>query len=144
MEDAPEVGQTEIPNSPTSENNGRTEIDKSPTRSKTGRPSRSTPEPAKWTIRGIEPETRRIIEKAADRSGKTLGQFFNDELREAASNLLKKGNQVPARPEDLVVDLFEKLRSELKAEQADELKTIREALERRPASLREWIFGKRS
>jgi hypothetical protein len=99
-------------------------------------------EPAKWTIRGIEPETRLVIEKAATRSGKTLGQFFNAELREAATNVLKKGDQPPARPEDLVGDLVEKLKAELQVSQATELQSIREAIDRRPASLREWIFGK--
>jgi hypothetical protein len=83
-----------------------------------------------------------VIEKAATRSGKTLGQFFNAELREAATNVLKKGNQPPARPEDLVSDLVEKLKAELKDSQAIELQSIRDAIERRPASLREWLFGK--
>lgn len=101
-------------------------------------------EPAKWTIRGIEPETRLVIEKAATRSGKTLGQFFNAELREAATNVLKKGDQPPARPEDIVGDLVEKLKAELQASQATELQSIREAIDRRPASLREWLFGKRT
>lgn len=121
---------------------GQTETPKSPTPSKGGRPTRQSPEPAKWTIRGIEPETRRVIEKAAERTGKTLGQFFNDELREASTNILKKGSQPPARPEDLVSDLVEKLKLELKDSQTSELQSIREAIEKRPATLREWLFGK--
>ena len=122
---------------------GQTETPKSPTPSKGGRPTRQNPEPAKWTVRGIELETRRVIEKAAERTGKTLGQFFNDELREASTNILKKGNQPPARPEDLVSDLVEKLKLELKNSQATELQSIREAIEKRPATLREWLFGKK-
>lgn len=122
---------------------GQTETQTSPTTPKGGRPPRQSPEPAKWTVRGIEPETRRVIEKAADRTGKTLGQFFNDELREAATNVIKKGDQPPARPEDLVTDLVEKLKTELKESQTSELQSIREAIERRPASLREWLFGKK-
>jgi uncharacterized protein (DUF1778 family) len=122
---------------------GQTETLKSPTPSKGGRPTRQSPEPAKWTVRGIEPETRRVIEKAAERTGKTLGQFFNDELREASTNILKKGNQPPARPEDLVSDLVEKLKLELKDSQASELQSIRKAIEKRPATLREWLFGKK-
>jgi uncharacterized protein (DUF1778 family) len=122
---------------------GQTETQISPTSSKGGRPARQTPEPPKWTVRGIEPETRRVIEKAAERTGKTLGQFFNDELREAATNVLKKGNQSPARPEDLVNEQFEKIKAELKDSQTTELQSIREAIERRPATLREWVFGKR-
>ena len=115
---------------------------KSPTPSKGGRPTRQNPEPAKWTVRGIEPETRRVIEKAAERTGKTLGHFFNDELREAATNLLKKGSQPPARPEDMVIDLVAKLKHELQDSQASELQSIREAIEKRPATLKEWLFGK--
>ena len=69
---------------------GQTETQISPTSPKGAPPTRQTPEPPKWTVRGIELETRRVIEKAAERTGKTLGQFFNDELREAATNVLKK------------------------------------------------------
>ena len=58
-------------------------------------------------------------------------------------NLLKKGNQPPARSEDLVSDLVEKLKLELKDSQATELQSIREAIEKRPATLREWLFGKK-
>ncbi|GAB3051235.1 hypothetical protein GCM10027185_62610 [Spirosoma pulveris] len=121
---------------------GQTETPESLTGLKTGRPNRDTLEPARWTIRGVETDTRLTIEKAAERSGKTLGQFFNTELREAAANVLKKGHQPPARAEDLG-DLFEKIKSELRESQATELQSIREAIERRPASLREWLFGKR-
>lgn len=125
------------------EKQGQTKTPISPTAAKGGRPARLTPEPPKWTVRGIEPETRRVIEKAAERTGKTLGQFFNDELREASTNVLKKGNQPPAKTEDLMIDLVEKLKLELKASQTTELQSIREAIEKRPASLREWLFGKK-
>jgi uncharacterized protein (DUF1778 family) len=84
-----------------------------------------------------------VIEKAAERTGKTLGQFFNDELREAATNVLKKGSQPPAKPEDLLSEQLERIKTELKESQATELQSIREALERHPANLREWMFGKR-
>lgn len=123
---------------------GQTETPESLTALKTGRPTRDTLEPARWTIRGVETDTRLTIEKAAERSGKTLGQFFNTELREAAANVLKKGNQPPARAEDLVSDLFDKIKTELRESQASELQSIREAIEKRPANLREWLFGKRS
>jgi hypothetical protein len=128
---------------PDPQKEGQTQTPESPTGLKTGRPNRDTLEPARWTIRGIETDTRLTIEKAAERSGKTLGQFFNTELREAAANVLKKGHQPPARAEDLVGDLVEKLKTELQASQATELQSIREAIERQPASLREWLFGKR-
>jgi hypothetical protein len=123
---------------------GQTKTPESPTALKTGRPTRDALEPARWTIRGVETDTRLTIEKAAERSGKTLGQFFNSELREAAANVLKKEHQPPARAEDLVGDLFEKIKTELRESQATELQSIREAIEKRPASLREWLFGKRS
>jgi uncharacterized protein (DUF1778 family) len=123
---------------------GQTITPESPTTLKTGRPTRDTLEPARWTIRGVETDTRLTIEKAAERSGKTLGQFFNTELREAAANVLKKGHLPPARVEDLATDLFEKIKTELRESQATELQSIREAIEKRPVSLREWLFGKRS
>lgn len=107
-------------------------------------PTRDALEPARWTIRGVETDTRLTIEKAAERNGKTLGQFFNTELREAAANVLKKGHLPPARTEDVVSDLFEKIKTELRESQATELQSIREAIEKRPASLRDWLFGKRS
>lgn len=128
----------------TPQKSGQTKTSESPTPLKTGRPTRESLEPARWTIRGIETDTRLTIEKAAERSGKTLGQFFNTELREAAANVLKKEHQPPARGEDVVSDLFEKIKTELRESQASELQSIREAIERRPASLREWLFGKRS
>lgn len=123
---------------------GQTITPESPTTLKKGRPIRDTLEPARWTIRGVETDTRLTIEKAAERSGKTLGQFFNTELREAAANVLKKGHLPPARVEDLATDLFEKIKTELRESQATELQSIREAIEKRPVSLREWLFGKRS
>lgn len=122
---------------------GQTKTPESLTALKTGRPTSNALEPARWTIRGVETDTRLTIEKAAERSGKTLGQFFNTELREAAANVLKKGNQPPARAEDLVGDLFEKIKTELRESQTAELQSIREAIEKRPTSLREWLFGKR-
>jgi hypothetical protein len=48
-----------------------------------------------------------------------------------------KGNQPPARAEDLVPDLVQKLKIELKICQATELQSIRESIEKRPASFRE-------
>jgi uncharacterized protein (DUF1778 family) len=143
------MNQALEPSEPQSER--QTETQESPTTNKGGRPTRSTPEPAKWTIRGIEPETRRVIEKAADRSGKTLGQFFNDEVREAATNVLKKGDQPPARQEDLRTEIDDLKTfvarlaslSELDRQRDESLRVIQETLAKRPASLREWLFGKK-
>ena len=117
-------------------------LDESGKKGKGGR-RRHAPDVGVWSIRGIEFETRIAFEKAAERSGKTIGQYLNEDLRQHAQEQLKKGNQPPARPEDLVGNLVEKLKTELQASQATELQSIREAIERRPASLREWLFGKR-
>lgn len=100
--------------------------------------------PVTWSIRGVQRETRLVIEKAAERSGKTIGQFFNDELREAATQILKKEHEPPAKTEDLVSNLVGKLREELKQDQANQLVAIQEALSQRPSTLREWLFGKKN
>ena len=41
-----------------------------------------------WSVRGVERETRAVIEKASDRVGKTLGQFLNDDVRGFAQGQL--------------------------------------------------------
>ena len=68
---------------------------------KPGRPKRTTTAPPTWSIRGVEWETRTAIEKVAERSDKTLGEFFNQELREYVQGLLKKASDPPASPEDI-------------------------------------------
>jgi CRISPR/Cas system-associated endonuclease/helicase Cas3 len=79
---------------------GQTEIKESKT-GKVGRPKRTTTAPPTWSIRGVEWETRIAIEKAAEQSDKTLGEFFNQELREYVQMLLKKASDLPASPEDI-------------------------------------------
>ncbi|MBC3789183.1 hypothetical protein [Spirosoma utsteinense] len=71
---------------------------------KGGRP-RKAPDVTPWTVRGVDTETRTAIEKAATRSGKTIGQFMNEDLRQYAQEQLKKGNQPPMRQEDLRTEL---------------------------------------
>ena len=73
-------------------------------KAKGGRPRRA-PDVGLWTIRGVDLETRTAIEKAAQRSGKTIGQYVNEELRQYAQEQLKKGNQPPMRQEDLRTEL---------------------------------------
>ncbi len=80
------------------QNQERTEKKKRPTR---GRPARETPEPPKWQIRGVEPETRAIIEKAASLRNNTLGEFFNQEIREYCTGQIKKSKQPPATQDDV-------------------------------------------
>lgn len=107
------------------------------------RTPRTTPEPEKWTIRGVERDTRAVIQKAAARSNKPLDQWFNEDLREFAQAQVRKTTNAPAKPEGSVPDRFDKLKSELKAEQLEELKALRKAIETRPSSLWEWIRGKK-
>lgn len=71
---------------------------------KGGRPRRA-PDVGLWTVRGVDLETRTAIEKAAQRSGKTIGQFVNEDLRHYAQEQLKKGSQPPMRQEDLRTEL---------------------------------------
>jgi hypothetical protein len=137
-------GQTDIVADKHTQEEGQTKIEKSQPINKGGRPPRNTSEPEKWTIKGVDRDTRAIIQKAASRAGKPLGRWFNEELREFAQSQIKKGNAVPAKQEDLVIDLFDKLRTELKTEQSEELKSLRQAIESRPASFWEWITKKKS
>lgn len=67
---------------------------------KMGRPPRSSTAPVPWSIRGVEPETRRVLEKAAERSGKTLGQYINDDVRGFAQGQLVQ-TQTPVAPVDI-------------------------------------------
>lgn len=76
------------------------EIDKN----RGGRP-RKAPDVTPWTVRGVDLETRTAIEKAATRTGKTIGQYMNEDLRQYAQEQLKKGNQPPMKQEDLRTEL---------------------------------------
>lgn len=71
---------------------------------KGGRPRRA-PDVGLWTVRGVDLETRTAIEKAAQRSGKTIGQYVNEDLRQYAQEQIKKGNQPPMRQEDIRTEL---------------------------------------
>lgn len=99
-------GKTKFKKSLTVENLGETETKenlpaKKENLKKTGRPNRTETEPPKWTIRGVDIETRNIIDKAARKHGQTLGQFFNSSIREYCTGQIKKGEQVPASPTDI-------------------------------------------
>ena len=67
---------------------------------KMGRPPRSGTAPVPWSIRGVEPETRRVLEKVAERAGKTLGQYLNDDVRGFAQGQLVQ-TQSPIAPIDI-------------------------------------------
>lgn len=56
--------------------------------------------PVTWSIRGVERDTRAIIEKAAERAGKTIGQYVNDDIRGLVQSQLTQ-SQLPAAPVDI-------------------------------------------
>lgn len=56
--------------------------------------------PVTWSIRKVERDTRAVIEKAADRAGKTLGQYINEDVRNFAQGQLTQ-TQLPAAPLDI-------------------------------------------
>ena len=59
-------------------------------------------------MRGVERETRAIIEKAAERAGKNLGQYFNDDVRGFAQSQISQAEavgQAVASPKDLQVQV---------------------------------------
>lgn len=72
-----------------------------PEKNKGGRPPKLGIEPPKWTIRGVDTETRAIIDKAASKRNQTLGEFFNQDIREYCTGQIKKSQQPPASPTDM-------------------------------------------
>jgi hypothetical protein len=56
--------------------------------------------PVTWSIRGIERDTRLVIEKSAQRAGKTIGQYINEDVRSFAQGQLTQ-TQLPAAPVDI-------------------------------------------
>ena len=67
---------------------------------KAGQPVRKGSVPVTWSIRGVEHDTRRMIEKAAERVGKTIGQYINEDVRSFAQGQLTQ-TQLPAAPVDI-------------------------------------------
>ena len=63
-------------------------------------PSSKSNGPVTWSIRGVERDTRSVIEKAAERAGKTLGQYVNEDIRSLVQSQLTQ-SQLPAAPVDL-------------------------------------------
>jgi hypothetical protein len=107
---AVESGLTETNTSKTEGENAETEsLTESKTEKKTGRPSKPASSTAvTWSVRGVERETRAMIEKAAERAGKTLGQYLNDEVRGFAQGQLSQAEatgQAVASPRDLQVQV---------------------------------------
>lgn len=121
---APENGLTEAGNGQTIPENGLTETSTSKTGgeipekerltvSKTANKGGRPPKPGSstavtWSVRGVERETRAIIEKAAERAGKNLGQYLNDDVRGFAQGQLSQAEaagQAVASPRDLQVQV---------------------------------------
>ena len=67
---------------------------------KMGRPPRKSSAPVPWSVRGVEADTRRVIEKAAERVGKTIGQYLNEDVRGFAQEQLTQ-TQLPTAPVDI-------------------------------------------
>lgn len=134
----PETGMTETPASKTDPKNGLTEgenstttLESSLTETSTSKTGVETSEPERltasktpnkggrppkavsstavtWSVRGVERETRAIIEKAAERAGKTLGQYLNDDVRGFAQSQISQAEaagQAVASPRDLQVQV---------------------------------------
>jgi len=70
------------------------------THKKVGRPACKGSVPVTWSIRGVERDTRAMIEKAAKRSAKTLGQYMNDEIRSFVKSQLTGASQLAASQKD--------------------------------------------
>jgi hypothetical protein len=65
-------------------------------RRRPGRPPRQTEAPVTWSVRGVSRETRSILEQAASRAGKTMGQYLNEDIRALAEQ------QLTAAPEPVL------------------------------------------
>jgi hypothetical protein len=72
-------------------------------KAKGGRP-RKAPDTGVWAVRGVDLETRAIVEKTAQRAGKTMGQFVNEDVRSFCQGQLTQ-SQLPASPRDLQVQM---------------------------------------
>jgi hypothetical protein len=69
------------------------------TKGKGGR-TRRAPDVGLWAVRGVDLETRAIIEKGANRAGKTMGQYINEDVRSLVQGQLSQ-TQLPAAPVDI-------------------------------------------
>jgi hypothetical protein len=69
------------------------------TKGKGGR-TRRAPDVGLWAVRGVDLETRAIIEKGASRAGKTIGQYVNEDVRSLVQGQLTQ-TQLPTAPVDI-------------------------------------------
>ncbi|RZK35428.1 MAG: hypothetical protein EOO61_11920 [Hymenobacter sp.] len=61
---------------------------------------RRAPDVGIWAVRGVDMETRAIIEKGASRAGKTMGQYVNEDIRSLVQSQLTQ-SQLPTAPVDI-------------------------------------------
>lgn len=101
----PETAATEPELSSATPETAETEPEQNATKPKAkgGRP-RKAPDTGLWAIRGVDMETRAIVEKTAQRAGKTIGQFVNEDMRSFCQGQLTQ-SQLPASPRDLQVQV---------------------------------------
>ena len=67
-----------------------------------------TPNNSPWSVKGVSPETREAVKKAARRAGQTIGEWMDENLRIAATDSLQ--NQPPMkRLEDQLEEISGKL-----------------------------------
>ena len=69
------------------------------TKGKGGR-TRRAPDVGLWAVRGVDLETRAIIEKGVSRAGKTMGQYINEDVRSLVQGQLTQ-SQLPTAPVDM-------------------------------------------
>lgn len=62
--------------------------------------TRRAPDVGIWAVRGVDLETRSVIEKGASRAGKTMGQYVNEDIRSLVQGQLTQ-SQLPAAPVDI-------------------------------------------
>ena len=105
----PEISLTETGTGKTGAAAGESEgLTTGKTSNKGGRPAKPASTTAvTWSVRGMERETRAMLEKAAARADKTMGQYFNDEVRAFVQGQLSQAEapQLPASPRDLRVQV---------------------------------------
>lgn len=101
----------------------------------------------KWTIH-VQEETRTFVGKASTKAGLTQTDWIDSRLQQAARDELASKPKPPAKPED-VADLMTQLEKRLTEQQVesaksqgDQIKQLADAINNRPANLKEWLFGK--
>ena len=92
----------------------------------------------KWSI-FTEIETRTACNLASEKEGYKLNEWIDKVLREKAQEVLTFKPLPPMKTEDMVLDLFNKFKTEMKAEQDEKFRALQEALQTRPNTVWEWL-----